>query len=738
MNSPSAIITMLVLGLSQSLPAIAKQSGNINEGYRIDTTQRSTVSLFYRTVFRSSEGVDSGWNGNIQGCDAGDTSAEYKSAVLRRINWFRAMAGVPANVELDPELNAKAQQAALLMSANRSLSHYPPSDWTCFGSDASEAAAKSNLALGNAGPDAMVAYMEDYGDTNSAVGHRRWLLHPKTLRMGTGDVFGSLPSNTHWVVSSTHNLPRPAVRDDFVAWPPPGHVPFDMVFPRWSISYPKADFSGATVSMSLGGVQVQVQLETVRDGPGENTLVWLADGYADGERWEKPSGDTKYEVLVENVIIGGKPITFSYNVTVFDPEQDIETPTIIAEVGIQENSSALVFETSIKEGALQYQWRQSMLSPFTLHDTADNGLLNFKVSHNSGYHPHIDADSNGESYFRLAHPSGTRPGNVESLELREELLVGPGSQLQFKSRMGLSTNNQIASVEISLDSGMNWQSIYLREGDRLREPLFSEKSVSLAPWQGRVVRLRFQYSVECNASCSFYLYEEGSSHWDIDDVRLSGVEKASELARSLPLSEPQVAFTPAEAGRQLLQSRAGMYGQFDNWGSAYVLSVSASQLKPDSTAQMVIQPTPGPVEPIPGVDAWLGHYNGVSPDPALGLQYNNIGILDLSTLKAYSCVRFLANGEPSVMDGVEQMDIIFDPVSLQNGTIQVSIARAFNQGNALTESAEWPDCSGTFDMNTGVYADTLQVGDQVFRTEFALRDDTLLIFELLTADEVLP
>src|SRR5690606_8263331 len=95
---------------------------------------------------------------------------------------------------------------------------------------------------------------------------------------------------------------------------------------------------------------------------------------------------------------------------------------------------------------------------------------------------------------------------TETLELNEELLVGTGAQLQYKSRRGLSTSNQIAAVDISSDGGESWQSIYRGEGGSQRESFFSENSISLSPWQGRLVRLRFKYSFECDSSCTFYPY----------------------------------------------------------------------------------------------------------------------------------------------------------------------------------------------------------------------------------------
>ena len=109
-------------GLQPTRPAPSgRQAQAADSGYSIDAGNREAVRLFYQTVYASSEGIASGWSGNLAGCDAGDTSAAHKAAVLRRINWFRAMAGVPAGVLLDAAFNQKAQQAAMLMAANQEL-----------------------------------------------------------------------------------------------------------------------------------------------------------------------------------------------------------------------------------------------------------------------------------------------------------------------------------------------------------------------------------------------------------------------------------------------------------------------------------------------------------------------------------------------------------------------------------------------------------------------------------------
>ncbi|MCX8108124.1 MAG: CAP domain-containing protein, partial [Verrucomicrobiae bacterium] len=225
--------------------------------FTVDTTSREEVRNFFNAVYAESENVDPEWTGDVSTCSSGTTSERFRNAVLLRVNWVRALAGVPAWVTFDHTYNTKAQQMALMLSANRAASHYPPPTWKCYTEDGAEAAANSNLALGSYGPDAIVRYIEDFGSFNSAVGHRRWILYPQTRVMGTGDIPSNPhgpPSNTLWILDSYANQVRPATREPYVAWPPPGYVPYQVVFARWSFAYPKADFSAATVTMASNGV----------------------------------------------------------------------------------------------------------------------------------------------------------------------------------------------------------------------------------------------------------------------------------------------------------------------------------------------------------------------------------------------------------------------------------------------------------------------------------------------------
>lgn len=284
----------------------------------VDPSDRRVSKDYFNQVYLASENVPIGWTGDHASCDAGETSAAFREAVTLRINYFRAMAGVPAIIRFSDEYSRKAQQAALMMSVNGQLSHDPPPGWLCYTSDGAEAAGNSNLFLGVYGPEAITGYIYDPGSGNFAVGHRRWILYPQTEWMGSGDIpaLGDFwPSNALWVFDENMWAPRPQTREEFVAWPPPGYVPYQVIFPRWSFAYDEADFSDAIVEMSTGGQGIPVDVKPVVYGYGENTLVWEPDLSFGAP----PPNDIVYDVTVNAVKISGMPYEFTYQVIIFNP-----------------------------------------------------------------------------------------------------------------------------------------------------------------------------------------------------------------------------------------------------------------------------------------------------------------------------------------------------------------------------------------------------------------------------------
>ncbi len=282
---------------------------------------RQTALNLYLQEYLPTENVPDGWTGNRSNCEPGTTSQTFRDAILQRINYFRQMAGVPNLLGLTDEKNRQAQAAALMMSVNNQLNHTPPSSWTCYTEDGRQGAGSSDLFLGVYGPDAITGYIFDYGDGNTAAGHRRWILDPPTEWMGTGDIppVGGAASNALFVFDDSMWNDRPITREEFVAWPPPGYVPYLVVNSRWSFAYPQADFSQAHVSMTLANSSLPVTQFTPVAGFGENTLVWQINGASAYQSLPRPANDQTYTVSITHILIGGVSQDFTYAVILFDP-----------------------------------------------------------------------------------------------------------------------------------------------------------------------------------------------------------------------------------------------------------------------------------------------------------------------------------------------------------------------------------------------------------------------------------
>ena len=590
---------------------------------------REQVRLFYKTVFASSDGIDAGWTGNVAGCVPGETSSEYKAAILRRVNWYRAMAGVPATIQFDATFNSKAQQAALYMSANNTLTHTPTSG-ACFNAIVAEAAGKSDLALGSSGVGSVTNYMSDSGPNNNVVGHRRWILYPQTRQMGTGDITGSPAANALWILDSHFGeQPRPTVRDTFVAWPAKGYSPYPTTYARWSFAYPSANFNSATVSMKENGSPISTCVETVQTGFGENTLVWRPKCMSDSEAWTKPAGDTTYEVTISGV--NGIGISsFTYNVIVFDPDVPGagDGPIGITGSGTAPAGQATPFTFAAVPGATSYAWRSLQTTAYALNDGAEGGTGNFTVPANPGYSIIAnDVHATGGASFHLTH----LPGVDQSLVLNAELGVSAGTELEFKSRLGIATASQTALVELSADDGKSWSAVFQQAGNfgagsESGETSFSTKTISLASYANRTVHLRFRYAR--NVSGSYFPQSDTGVGWYIDDIKVTGASQVVANAQA-ETATAGFQFTGTSQGNVLLQARPAMFGYFGDWGLTKFLTITAPiPLDPrDCLLNWAEAQLPGVLAPHASSFNFAGYY--LRFYPALNI-YTGIGDVDNS------------------------------------------------------------------------------------------------------------
>jgi uncharacterized protein YkwD len=174
---------------------------------------RTEVVALYNTQYVPGDAAMLAWTGAIASCVVGTTNIEHQQAVITRVNYFRALVDLPGVSLTGGVITRQAQAAALIMTANNALSHAPPPTWTCHSADGATGAVNSNIALGRNGVGAVDLYMDDFGATNTAVGHRRWILHPPRTGMATGDTPGGnlqrKPERSLW--TEMHSRCRSAV-----------------------------------------------------------------------------------------------------------------------------------------------------------------------------------------------------------------------------------------------------------------------------------------------------------------------------------------------------------------------------------------------------------------------------------------------------------------------------------------------------------------------------------------------
>src|SRR5258706_8415575 len=151
----------------------------------IDTSNRAAVVAAYNTYYNVAQPAV-GFTGSTASCTPGGISLAFQEWTVTRINFLRAMAGVPGNTTHDATLNGQEQAAALIMAANNTLNHFPPVSLLCYTASGSTGAGSSNLALGGGLTDALPLYMSDPGTGNEIAGHRRWILHTQKAKFSVG------------------------------------------------------------------------------------------------------------------------------------------------------------------------------------------------------------------------------------------------------------------------------------------------------------------------------------------------------------------------------------------------------------------------------------------------------------------------------------------------------------------------------------------------------------------------
>jgi hypothetical protein len=219
------------------------------------------------------------------------------------VNMYRTFAGLPS-VTLDPELNRKDQQCALIIRANNTLTHTPASTSKCYTADGATASSSSNITTGST-LSSMAGYMVDPGNATT-IGHRRWILSNSLGPIGVG---GTDRSSCLWTLNGKGKAGKP-----WMAWPPAGKIPLQALSAQFAGSVDTTGWSIQSDGINLASAQVTVTSDGM---PLAVTVTQLGANY--GSRYAirfNPSGWTTAAGKKYSVSVAGVTPAIAYDVEV--------------------------------------------------------------------------------------------------------------------------------------------------------------------------------------------------------------------------------------------------------------------------------------------------------------------------------------------------------------------------------------------------------------------------------------
>ncbi|MEY4508346.1 MAG: hypothetical protein RLZZ450_468 [Pseudomonadota bacterium] len=245
------------------------------------------------------------WTGNAEACEAGDMSEDARTNALRLFNYYRTSVGLAA-VTTTPEGNRLAQNCALLMRANNTITHTPPDTFKCFTAEAAKTAGSSSLSSGPA-VASVDGYMIDPGNPTT-IGHRRWILSNMITEVGFGsaDRFSCQyqpakfrnPGGKAWVAWPSGQTPKQSLGGGFS-----GSVDKN----GWTVQSDTVNLASATVTVTSDGKDMPVTVTQLGGGYGSMYALRF-----------NPTGWTSTAGVTYSVKLGGTSMPIEYDVTVVD------------------------------------------------------------------------------------------------------------------------------------------------------------------------------------------------------------------------------------------------------------------------------------------------------------------------------------------------------------------------------------------------------------------------------------
>lgn len=198
-------------------------------------------------------------------CNSGKQNPQDVINTVRMLNYFRYLTGLSDLVE-SKDIKIKKQQmdACLVMSINDMFMHNLDSAKLCLSESAKIGARSSNIfqdSRATCAYKSIQTYIDD--ESSMDLGHRRWILYPKLSEVAVG-VYGQYSALRVFNFTS-----KGKEKPTFIAYPPPGPVPIELIYNYWSFSRKFDDSSDethnmprdTTVKVTCDGKEIPIEYE---------------------------------------------------------------------------------------------------------------------------------------------------------------------------------------------------------------------------------------------------------------------------------------------------------------------------------------------------------------------------------------------------------------------------------------------------------------------------------------------
>ncbi|MCP5534395.1 MAG: hypothetical protein H7A48_14590 [Akkermansiaceae bacterium] len=577
-------------------------------GMQVSNSNRNDVLTLWHACYMASEGYENRikWTGDYNG-KTGSVSTAFVADVERRVNFFRALCGVPATVRvntnstvhIDPtdahkpskstKKSSAAQESALMLvrnydansGSNPAITHDPAGGLTGWSKEAWNASAHGNIAFGLFGPGAITEYMVEEiqrGSAtsywNSSVGHRRWILQPGATNFATGDQPGTgpyrPPTNTLYISQRPGEV-NENVDAGFVEYPAAGYFPAPVNSRFWSLSRDGADFSNASVSMKDASGRV-VAVKGIKTSPtyGDPAIVWEVDSRA---AIQNVTTDTKFSVTVSGIQGEGVPAEHRYEVILIDPERLTSNQALRGPKTVPAKAAAVVstpqvplsqarrVTTFVQRRGSWTENAEKKRKTEVIDKTGSAYPLVTKMSSFAGF-----GGVSGKKAFHLTFPTSynliKRGVPDQIFEIDREILPKSKAFLQFYYRRGFMTKASHLQVEVSRDGGLTWKSA----GKKISgvSNTFYDREIGIAkiklPKSSKPVRVRFRYYVT-GTSAIFVHDDKSPTGIFIDDIKTRNCDWLEpSKTMGLPAAATSFKLSRASAGKGFRKKSKLMLG----------------------------------------------------------------------------------------------------------------------------------------------------------------------------------